>query len=75
MVKMTMDEAVHKFSKVVDYVRDHNEAVVVTGPSGDLVKVIPIPHPIDTWKGRPVYRIEDIQFLDDFPYPPEPVED
>jgi hypothetical protein len=75
MVKMTIDEAGQQFSKLVDYVRGHNDSVVVTGPNGDLVKVVPIPQPVDTWKGRPVYRIEDLQYLDDFPYPPEPVED
>jgi hypothetical protein len=75
MKKMTVDEASRQFSDVIDYVRGHQEAVIVTGPNGDLVKVVPIPQPIDTWKGRPVYRIEDLQYLNDFPYPPEPEED
>jgi hypothetical protein len=40
---------------------------VVTGPNGDLVRIVPIPKPIGEWKGRPVYRLKDVQYLD-FPF-------
>ena len=67
MVKIDVTDAQQHFTEVVDMVRDKNETVVVTGPDGELVKIVPVPKPIDSWKGRPVYRAADVQYLD-FPY-------
>jgi antitoxin (DNA-binding transcriptional repressor) of toxin-antitoxin stability system len=64
MVKVTVEEAGKRFSELVDYVRQKNESIVVAGPNGELVKIIPIPKPVETWKGRPVYKLEDVQYLD-----------
>ncbi|HYF48117.1 MAG TPA: hypothetical protein VEJ63_01835 [Planctomycetota bacterium] len=67
MDKITVDEAAKSFEKIVEYVVGHEEAVTVSGPSGDLVRIIPVPKPVGEWKGRPVYKLKDVQHLD-YPY-------
>lgn len=63
------DEGKKPFRDVVQGVCAEHEAWIVSGPDGDLVRVLPVPKPVRFHKGRPVYRLEDMQFLD-FPYPP-----
>jgi hypothetical protein len=68
MVKMSLEEAQSQIlGKVVERVSATREPVVVTGPNGDLAKVIPVPKPVGVFKGRPVYKLEDLEQLD-FPY-------
>jgi prevent-host-death family protein len=64
MVKLTVEEAGRRFSELVDLVSQKKESVVVSGPSGELVRIIPVPKPVGDFKGRPVYKIEDVQYLD-----------
>lgn len=40
-----------------------NQPVTVTAENGDAVKVIPVPKPIEYFKGKPVYRLEDAKYL------------
>ena len=67
MVKVPATEVSIKFDEWIEYVRKNDDAVVVTGSDGDLVKIIPIPKPVSEWHGKPVYKLKDVQFLD-FPY-------
>ena len=64
MIKIAINEASQQFEKLVEQVQQKNEPVVVTGPSGDMVRIIPVPKPVSHWKGRPVYRLQDVQYLD-----------
>ncbi|MCW8133059.1 MAG: hypothetical protein KIS92_22110 [Planctomycetota bacterium] len=41
-----------------------HEPVVITTADGDKAKIIPIPKPVKTVNGRPVYKLEDMQFLE-----------
>jgi hypothetical protein len=67
MVKVKASQAPSKFNEWVEYVRSKEAAVIVTGPEGDLVRIVPIPKPVGKWKGRKVYKLKDVQYLD-FPY-------
>lgn len=64
MIKLTVQEAGKRFDNLVEEVHNKKEPVVVTGPTGDLVRIVPVPKPVGQFKGRPVYRIEDVQYLD-----------
>ena len=55
MEKMTIDQARERFDDLISAVRTTKQPIVVTGPNGDLVKVVPIPEPAYYYKGRPVY--------------------
>jgi hypothetical protein len=68
MQKMTIEEASHSsLSDAVKLVCGSHETLIVAGPDGELARVVPIPKPVRTFKGRPVYRLEDVRYLD-FPY-------
>ncbi|MEI6232082.1 MAG: hypothetical protein WCT04_03460 [Planctomycetota bacterium] len=58
--------AVHpelNLESVVRSVCNLNHAVTVTADNGDSVKIIPVPKPVEYFKGRPVYRLEDAKYL------------
>jgi hypothetical protein len=68
MVTVSLAEARQRaLADIVEQVCASNEALMVTGPDGELAKVVPVPKPVRQFKGRPVYRLEDAQHLD-FPY-------
>ena len=68
MVRVSMKEArKHSLGEMAEQVSVTHEPVVVTGPEGDMVKLVPVPKPVEHYKGRPVYDIDDAQHLD-FPY-------
>jgi len=67
MIKISATEVQNKFDDWVEYVREKEDEIIVTGPDGDLVRIVPIPKPVGEWKGRPVYKLKDVQHLD-FPY-------
>jgi len=48
---------------VVHKVCDSNQPVTVTADNGDAVKIIPIPKPVEYFKGKPVYRLEDAKYM------------
>ncbi len=64
MTKLSLDQAAKRsLGDVVAQVRKTHEPLVVTGPDGDLAMVVPMPQPVRSFKGRPVYKIEDAQHL------------
>ena len=71
MVRVSMAEARQRsLGEMAEKVSATHEEVVVTGPDGDMVKLVPVPKLVELYKGRPVYDIDDAQHLD-FPYWPE----
>jgi prevent-host-death family protein len=69
MEKITFQHAREKFDELFDKVSAKHQPVEVTSPNGESVKIIPVPKPIRYWKGKPVYRAEDVQFLyPEFPF-------
>ena len=71
VVRVSMSEAKRQsFGEVAEQVCATHEPVIVTGPDGDMVKLVPVPKPVEHYKGRPVYDIDDAQHLD-FPYWPD----
>ena len=67
-MRVTIEEAGKRpFKDIIDEVRTTQEPIVVTDSEGDLVKVVPVPKPVRHFKGRPVYKLGDVQNLD-FPY-------
>ncbi|HEY3324794.1 MAG TPA: hypothetical protein VGP72_30355 [Planctomycetota bacterium] len=68
MVRVSIAEAKqHSFGEMAEQVSTSHEEIVVTGPDGDMVKLVPVPKPVEHYKGRPVYNIDDAQHLD-FPF-------
>ncbi|HYG73750.1 MAG TPA: hypothetical protein VEK08_01855 [Planctomycetota bacterium] len=67
MTRIPIEELKKHLEEIVEQVQKNNEAVVVTGASGDLVRVTPLPKPTGEWKGRPRYKLKDVPYLD-FPY-------
>ena len=67
MKNVSLSELKDKLEECIDYVREHGDSVVVSGPDGDCVRIVPIAKPVDEWKGRPVYKLRDVQYID-FPY-------
>lgn len=71
MVRVSISEARQRsFGELAEQVSATQEVVVVTGPQGDMARLVPIPKPVGRYKGRPVYDIDDAQRLD-FPYWPD----
>ena len=68
MERISVIEAGKKLAAVVDKIVLTHEPVVITNEQGDAAKIIPIPKPIKVVNGRPVYKLEDIQYLDVPPY-------
>jgi prevent-host-death family protein len=69
MEKITVQKATESFSEIFEQVSAKHEPIEVTSPSGESVKIIPVPKPVRFWKGKPVYRPEDVQFLyPDYPF-------
>ena len=58
-----LDQASGKLDEVAHEVCTSNSAMTIKTKYGDEVKIIPVPKPIRFRKGKPVYRIEDTQFL------------
>jgi hypothetical protein len=68
MVRVSILEARQKsFGEMAEQVSATHEGIIVTGPDGDMVKLVPVPRSVEEYKGRPVYDIDDAQHLD-FPY-------
>jgi len=65
MIRINVEEATKKsVADLIELVRNKFEEMVVSGPDGDLVRVVPVPKPVYFYKGKPVYRLEDAQYLD-----------
>ncbi|HYG77576.1 MAG TPA: type II toxin-antitoxin system Phd/YefM family antitoxin [Planctomycetota bacterium] len=64
MKKVTLEQARNSFDTLVKEVSDMKESVEITLPGGEQVRLVPIPQPIGTWKGRPIYKADDAQHLD-----------
>ncbi|MGD0089151.1 MAG: hypothetical protein ABSE73_04465 [Planctomycetota bacterium] len=52
---------------MAEQVSSSHEEIVVAGPDGEMVKLLPVPKPVGQYKARPVYDIDDAQHLD-FPF-------
>jgi hypothetical protein len=58
-----------KLDEVAHEVCTSNSPMTIKTQSGDEIRVIPVPKPVRFHKGKPVYRLEDTQFLYlDFPW-------
>ena len=68
MERISVTEAGQKLAAVVERIVLTHEPVVITNEQGDAAKIIPIPKPIKVVNGRPVYKLEDMQYLDVPPY-------
>ncbi|HEY3322474.1 MAG TPA: type II toxin-antitoxin system Phd/YefM family antitoxin [Planctomycetota bacterium] len=64
MEKVTLDQARNAFDAMVEKVRKTKEPITVTGPGGDLVRVVPVSQPAYYFKGRPVYTEEQLASMD-----------
>ena len=63
MEKILVAENESQLADIVEKVCRTHEPVTVAKPSGEEVRVIPVPKPIGYRKGVPIYRTEDLQFL------------
>ncbi|HLX61039.1 MAG TPA: hypothetical protein VKX17_07130 [Planctomycetota bacterium] len=48
---------------VIKSVCGTNSPITISSDDGNAVKVIPVPKPVEFFKGRPVYRLEDAKYL------------
>ncbi|MEI6234695.1 MAG: hypothetical protein WCT04_16690 [Planctomycetota bacterium] len=58
-----LDQAYAKLDEVAQEVCASNSPMTIKTKGGDEVKIIPVPKPIRFFKGKPVYRLEDTQYL------------
>jgi hypothetical protein len=70
MEKVTIEQARRDFDDLIETVRKQKRSITVTGPKGDLVRVVPVPEPAYYFKGRPVYTEEQLASMDS-EYPDE----
>src|SRR5262249_6074537 len=64
MEKVTIEQARERFDELIASVRTKKQPITVTGPDGDLVRVVPVPEPAYYFKGRPVYTEEQLAQMD-----------
>src|SRR5208283_3314718 len=68
MVRMSLGEARQRsLGEAAEQVCASKEALAVMGPDGEMVRLVPVPKPVRQCKGRPVYRLDDVQHFE-FPY-------
>jgi hypothetical protein len=67
-MEIPVEHAIKDFQSVLEHVVNDNGPVIVVGPKGRLVRISPIPKPLYYFKGHPVYRSEDLQYLGIPPY-------
>ena len=60
---ISIEKAAQDLRAVLDHVVAKNDPITVVGPTGRLVRIVPVPKPILYFKGHPVYRPEDLQYL------------
>ena len=58
-----LDQPSGKLDEVAQMVCSSNSPMTIKTKSGDEVRIIPVPKPIRFLKGKPVYRLEDTQYL------------
>lgn len=69
MTRITLDEAARRSLKdVVGEACATQETIVVTGPQGEMARIVPVISPPDSstpaqWKGRPVHDAEELAHL------------
>jgi len=61
--EISIQQASKTFRQVFNKVKSTKKSVIVKAEDGSGVRIIPVPKPIKMWKGRPVYNVEDIQFV------------
>lgn len=68
MTRVRIDKAEKILTAIVDKVCSTHKPVILTNSKGDVAKIVPVPKPIGSRRGRLIYRLEDMQFLEIPPY-------
>jgi hypothetical protein len=61
--EITIEKASENFQEVFETVQATKKPITVKAPDGTSVRILPVPQPIGMFKGKPIYKAEDIQFV------------